>query len=239
MRTVKIGLCAISSYAQHFPVVEVQQTFYEPPAKPDTLIKWRAALPPPFEITMKAWQLITHSASSPTYRRLKRRVISKREAPGLGAFRDSPIVAEGYAQTLECARMLEASAILFQCPKSFTPSTENVANLRAFFLRIKRPAGVRLLWEPRGDWKPTLLRALCRELDLVHATDPFAMKAVTRAPTYYRLHGTSGARHVYADDELRQLAASVPRSGETYVMFNNMAMRADALRFRALLTAEK
>jgi uncharacterized protein YecE (DUF72 family) len=44
------------------------------------------------EYTMKVWQLVTHAANSPTYRRMKRPLNPKDEA---GFFRDSPIVNEG------------------------------------------------------------------------------------------------------------------------------------------------
>ncbi|MBC7898100.1 MAG: DUF72 domain-containing protein [Cytophagaceae bacterium] len=61
----------MKTYALHFPVVEVQNTFYEPP--PDaTLEKWRALTPPSLEYIIKVWQLVTHVAKSPTYRRMKR-----------------------------------------------------------------------------------------------------------------------------------------------------------------------
>lgn len=45
--------------------------------------------------------------------------------------------------------MLSATAMLFQCPASFTPEPENVSRMRRFFERIERPSA-RLLWEPRG-----------------------------------------------------------------------------------------
>jgi len=51
-------------------VVEVQQTFYQIP-RIATGKRWREEAPPDFEFTMKAWQLITHEPSSPTYRRLR------------------------------------------------------------------------------------------------------------------------------------------------------------------------
>ena len=149
---IKVGLCGFSmsqrTYPLHFPVVEVQQTFYQPPGLA-TLARWRADMPPGFEFTMKAWQLVTHAATSSTYRRL-RRPLSDEERAGLGGFRDSAIVAEGWSTTVACARALGATAILFQCPASFRPEPANLARLRAFFRRIERPAGVRLLWEPRG-----------------------------------------------------------------------------------------
>ena len=239
MRTVKIGLCgftiAIAEYPRRFPVVEVQQTFYQPPADA-VMRRWRAAVPAGFEFTVKAWQLITHTAASPTYRRL-RRPLTERERAGAGSFRESAIVDEGWRVTAACAGVLRASAILFQCPVSFRPTDENGANLRSFFRRIDRPPGVRLLWEPRGPWPPELVASLCAALGLTHVVDPFVNATVTvgGGVTYYRLHGITGSRHVYTDDELRRLRHMVPAAGETYVLFNNIPRADDARRFGRLL----
>jgi uncharacterized protein YecE (DUF72 family) len=51
------------------------------------------------------------------------------------------------------------------------------------------------------------------------------------------LHGISGARHVYTDDELRRLVAMTP--GDAYVMFNNIPRVRDAKRFAELLRADR
>ena len=89
MPDVRIGLCgftmAFADYVREFAVVEVQQTFYEPP-RDATLVRWRRQAPPGFEFTLKAWQLITHEASSPTYRRL-RRPLSAGQRRECGSFR--------------------------------------------------------------------------------------------------------------------------------------------------------
>ena len=239
VRTVKIGLCgftiAIGEYARRFPVVEVQQTFYQPAAE-GVMRRWRATMPAEFEFTIKAWQLITHTAASPTYRRLKRPLTVKERAEA-GAFRDTDIVREGWSATLAAARILNASSILFQCPASFRPTDENVTNLAAFFRRIDRPPGVRLLWEPRGPWPADLIASLCAAHDLTHVVDPFVNDTVTSGVTYYRLHGITGSRHVYTDAELLRLRAMLPADGETYVMFNNIPRANDARRFGELLGA--
>jgi uncharacterized protein YecE (DUF72 family) len=99
---------------------------------------------------------------------------------------------------------------------------------------VERPAG-RLLWEPRGQWPTELLVELCAELDLVHVVDPMQTETVTPERTYYRLHGTTGARHVHTDDELRRLRDLVDGRPSPYVLFNNLPRTADAERFRALL----
>ncbi|HKO66287.1 MAG TPA: DUF72 domain-containing protein [Burkholderiaceae bacterium] len=226
----------MAQYPRHFPVVEIQQTFYQPPEN-DTLRRWRANAPPDFEFTLKAWQLITHTSTSSTYRRI-RRVLTASERNGVGAFRATRIVDEGWCRTVECAEILSATAILFQSPASFKPTEENMGNLRTFFSRIERPKGIRLMWEPRGPWPAQPVAKLCAELALVHVVDPFVTDAQTHSPTYFRLHGITGSRHVYSDDELRWLLTRIPDDGDVYVMFNNLPRVGDARRFITLAAAD-
>ena len=233
---VRVGLCgwtvSQASYVRRFPVVEVQHTFYEPP--PDEVLgRWRASAPTGFEFTMKAWQLVTHESGSPTYRRLKDPLPDSARGQ-VGAFRSSAPVLGAWRRTLECARVLRATAVLLQCPKSFRPTADNVARLRAFLSGVERP-DARLLWEPRGSWPSSLLSELCRELDLVHVVDPMQTETVTPEQTYYRLHGTTGMRHVHTDDELRRLRDLVDGRPTPYVLFNNLPRTGDAERFLALL----
>ena len=233
---VRLGLCgwtiAMATYVQRFRLVEVQHTFYEPPA--DALLaRWRAQAPSRFEFTIKAWQLVTHESGSPTYRRLKRPLPDEHRGQ-VGAFRSTPPVLQAWARTLECARVLRASAVLLQCPRSFRPTSKNVDRMRRFLGSVERPDG-RLLWEPRGDWPDPLVRELCADLGLVHVTDPMQRETVTPEQTYYRLHGTTGARHVHTDDELRRLRDLVVGRPDPYVLFNNLPRVGDAARFRELL----
>ena len=226
--TVKVGLCGFTigaqAYFETFPVVEVQQTFYDPPA-PLTLERWRAQAPPDFEFTMKAWQVITHRGSSRTYRRMKT-AINLDEA---GAFRVNATTMKAWETTLRCARIVRATAILFQCPPSFRPEQENVDNMHAFFGAIERPAGVVFLWEPRGEWPDALVASVCAELSLIHTVDPFVRPSLTPALLYWRLHGQKSHYASYSDEELVQLRQWV--GPETYVMFNNIPRVGDAQRF--------
>jgi uncharacterized protein YecE (DUF72 family) len=108
--------------------------------------------------------------------------------------------------------------------------------MRRFFTRIERPPSMRLLFEPRGPaWTPEIVQPLAGELDLVHVVDPFVGPTTSIDLTYYRLHGITGARHVYTREELHRLAAMVPRDRDAYVMFNNMPRVGDAERFKLLL----
>jgi uncharacterized protein YecE (DUF72 family) len=238
---VRLGLCgftmAFDDYIREYSLVEVQQTFYEPP-RDATMRRWRAQAPADFEFTIKAWQLITHDASSPTYRRL-RTPMKGPDRPETGGFRTSPVVLRAWQRTLECAAILRATAILFQCPASFRPDDENIARMRTFFATVERPAGVRMLWEPRGPWPSDVVAEVCRDLHLVHVVDPFVSTTVTPEQTYFRLHGVTGARHVYTDAEVERLAEMLPDAPTypPYVLFNNLPRVDDARRFRSSVIA--
>ena len=229
-----LGLCGwtinAADYFATFDTLEVQQTFYEPPSR-ETIARWRDQAPPGFIFTIKAWQVITHRSTSSTYRRLRSEV----NRDEVGGFQVNETTLRGWKVTRDCARLLRAKAILFQCPASFRATEENIANMRKFFGSIDRLDGVHFLWEPRGPWPDEVLIDVCRELDLVHTVDPFLRDSVTPELTYWRLHGVKNHYHSYTDDELRSLAARVPAAGETYVMFNNIPRVGDAKRFAAFL----
>jgi uncharacterized protein YecE (DUF72 family) len=233
---LKIGLCGFTigaaAYFKQFEVVEVQQTFYDPPPRV-TLERWRAQAPATFEFTMKAWQVITHAGTSRTYRRL-RRAFDERARAEAGGFRVNDTVLAAWETTREAASVLRATAILFQCPASFRETTENTAAMREFFRRIGRVPDVRYLWEPRGPWSDQVVATLCRDLDLVHSVDPFIRRSLTPDSTYWRLHGNRSHYASYTDDELRQLCDWLPAHGDCYVMFNNIPRVGDVRRFRAL-----
>ena len=118
-----------SLYVSHFPVIEIQSTFYDPPAA-KVAAKWRELAPPGFIFCIKAWQLITHTPSSPTYRRL-RSPIADEDRDKLGSFRATEQVWQAWRKTLEIAETLRAKVVVFQCPASFQPTGANVKNLSA------------------------------------------------------------------------------------------------------------
>lgn len=239
--TSGFGIAQVN-YVQLFSCVEVQHTFYQPP-KISTLERWRENAPPGFEFVLKAWQLITHDAKSPTYRRLRKKLsaVEKQEA---GYFRSTSIVKEAWEVTLACAEALKARTILFQCPGSFKQTKENISNLEAFFGTLNRQKNqnerLKFCWEPRGDWDRKVVKRICDDLNLWHAVDPFTAKSVTPDRRYYRLHGRNGWRYEYEEGELRELAAMLPKrvskTKTPYVFFNNARMTQDALRFQSIIT---
>ncbi len=232
---IKVGCCGFprgrAAYYAHFSLVEVQQTFYKPP-RIATVQRWREQAPEGFEFTLKAWQVITHEPSSPTYRRAR----LKPEAPPdqYGAFRLTPPVLAAWERTRAIAEALSARVIVLQCPASFTPTEEHVQNLRQFLIHIDRE-GIQLAWEPRGDWPPELIQELCEAYHLIHAVDPFQGLPVTTGTAYFRLHGRTGYRYRYTEEDLLQLLAWCREFSEVYCLFNNVGMWEDAGRFLAMI----
>ncbi len=235
---IKVGCCGFAvaqkKYFELFKVIEIQQTFYQLP-EIKTAEKWRSAAPPGFEFTMKAWQLITHVPSSPTYRRLRER-IDPGKADRYGGFRPTMEVLEAWKRTAAFARALGASMIVFQCPASFRPLDQNVKNMKAFFSEIDR-AGFQFAWEPRGLWPNDLVVKLCEELGLIHCVDPFKNEPLFGGLDYFRLHGITDYVYTYTDTGLENLRKKITEK-PTYIMFNNNTMKEDALRFMRLLDEE-
>jgi uncharacterized protein YecE (DUF72 family) len=228
---IRVGCCgfpkARKEYYKFFGVVEVQQTFYQPPAL-TTAEKWREEAPANFEFTLKAWQLITHERKSPTYRRLKLHWPADKLAR-CGSFKATEEVAWAWEETREIANALHAKYVVFQCPASFRPSAENKRNLDTFFRKVKRE-NFRFIWEPRGTWTPGEICDLCRELDLIHGVDPFKADPQWGQVRYFRLHGITGYRYRFSGEDLEKLQEKCQRM--TYCLFNNVNMWADASAFR-------
>jgi uncharacterized protein YecE (DUF72 family) len=238
MNQIKVGCCGFprgkKKYSEQFKLVEIQQTFYKPPLIA-TAQKWREEVPEDFEFSIKGWQEITHLPSSPTYRKAGLHVPADKES-NYGFFKPSEEVFEAWGKTRDIAQVLEAKVIVFQCPAKFTPITENIENIRYFFTNIDRGDFI-FAWEPRGDWGNDSITTLCQDLDLVHCVDPFESKAVHGKLKYFRLHGGRDYRHQYSDAELAGLREL--SNGEAYVLFNNITMYDDAVRFKQLIESDK
>jgi uncharacterized protein YecE (DUF72 family) len=230
-----VGCCGFAEaqdkYFAEFPAIEIQQTFYQPP-EVETVRRWREKAPSQFEFALKAWQLITHPATSPTYRRL-RKPLSEKAKKRVGFFRPTDEVWQAWEMTRVMAEALAARFIVFQCPASFAPTVENQANLRQFFKTIDRGA-ILCVWEPRGKWLPEQIQSLCKELNLIDGVDPFQRLPSWGETQYFRLHGIGGYRYKFTDDNLRQLADWC-QVAPTWVMFNNTNLLEDARRFLKLI----
>jgi uncharacterized protein YecE (DUF72 family) len=231
---IKIGCCGFPvnrlTYYKNFNVIEIQKTFYQLPKK-ETAIKWRQEAPKEFEFIVKAWQLITHPPSSPTYKKLNIPLSNK---DNYGFFNPSKEVFSAWEKTEEICSALKSKIVLFQSPASFKPSPQNKENIRKFFTSINRKNYI-FVWEPRGKWKDEEIKELCEQLDLIHGVDPFKNKPLYGKLRYFRLHGKDGYRYKYSEEDFKYLLSLLVKDIEIYIMFNNVYMFEDAKKFETFL----
>jgi len=232
---------SLDEYFKKLTAVEVQETFFEPPAK-RTLERWRRSAPAGFAFVVRAWQLITHPEVSPGYRRM--RALPDWASPGqLGFFRPGDAVRRAWEILRETAEALEARAILFETPHSFTPSRENRENLVRFFSEAPR-GKQHLVWHAEGMWTEAEVETLSRQLDLIPAIDPLVTPVPCGRFVYFRFPGrTRGAARYTTDDFYRILQAVEARGKrggkEGILIWTSRDGIQDAERFRSWFTEEQ
>ncbi len=232
---MNVGVCGFCKSQKEIfsqmKLLEVQKTFYNPPLE-KTAKRWRRKAPSDFEFTVKAWQVITHPASSPTYRKVTT-TLGKKEHYGF--FQPEKEVFAAFEKTVSIARLLKSRIIVFQTPAMFKPRNKNIRNMKEFFQSVTKK--FTYVWESRGLWNPDTLKEICTELNLIDGTDPFKRLPVTE-PVYFRLHGSPPAKrmytYTYTGKDLEHLYSLC--KSNTYVLFNNITMFQDALRFKLLLS---
>jgi uncharacterized protein YecE (DUF72 family) len=236
---LKIGCCGFpvtrDKYFDAFDMVELQRPFYQPPEN-NIIEGLRDAAPEGFEFSLKAWQLITHEPKSPTYRELKQK-IPESKAENYGSFKPTDEVFAAWDRTREIAKILNATHVVFRCPPSFVPSSGNKRNLEMFFSSILRQKIV-LAWEPGGNWEASDVKAICKDLHLVHVVDPFRARSEYGGMRYYRLHGIGDEKYKYTAKNLTTLKKLAIKRKNAYFMFNNTRMYDDAMALKELLAAE-
>jgi len=226
---IKVGCCgfptSMKRYFENYKLVELNSTFYEYP-KPETVEGWREKAPEDFEFTVKAHQDISHKAK----------------------MRLDETSIQAFEKMKKICRALNAKILLVQTPGSFRP--DKLGEAEKFFANINRE-DLTLVWETRGpEWeKPEIIEKLSQvlsRLNVVHVTDPFrVLPAYTSQIAYFRLHGLGEELYYYqyTDDELRRLgeiAKNFEAEGKTvYVLFNNLSMFEDGLRFMHYLSSGK
>ncbi|MGB9673602.1 MAG: DUF72 domain-containing protein [Anaerolineales bacterium] len=190
-------------YVQHFPVVEINATFYRT-FKDQTYLKWYNHTPPDFRFILKAPRLITH-----------RKYLEN--------------VAEDIQKFDRSARLLaeKLGLILLQ----LAPATPyDVPRLRTALQSFQDPTKVAI--ELRSaKWITDEVLSLLKELGVTYC-NPDSPRTplssiVTSASLYFRLHGRRRwYAHNYTDEELLDIAQRALQTESqgvenAYILFNN------------------
>jgi uncharacterized protein YecE (DUF72 family) len=190
---------------------------------------------------MKAFQGITHPIISPTWRKAGgQKPIEK--IGNYGHLKPNKQNFECWANIVKTCKAFDAKVCVIQLPPSFTCNVENSKNIVEFFKNVERPFAIAIEVRHRSwDDNPDLLKESLKKIEAIHIVDPLIKKPFLKSNiSYYRLHGLSKRldyKYQYNDDELLRLLEEVSGIGcqQSYVMFNNIPMREDAIRFKRLV----
>jgi uncharacterized protein YecE (DUF72 family) len=247
---VKTAEERLGHYASKFPLVEVDATYYAPPAE-RTVGYWRDRTPDGFSFNVKAFSLLTQHPTRPgaLYKDLRDKVPDTKK--NLYA-RDIPpeVAEEVWQRFLDALWPLHESgkltALLFQFPQWFTIGRRN----KEYILEAKRRCEpMRICVEFRNrTWMSEDNQAETLDFLTKYAVPYVSVDMPQGYPTsippvftatsdlaVVRLHGHSDKwtskniyerfGYLYNDDELRELTPKVRTLAEnaetTHVLFNN------------------
>jgi uncharacterized protein YecE (DUF72 family) len=210
----------LEAYAEHFPVVEINSTYYAIPA-PDRLASMAGRTPTDFQFTVKANRAMTHEIGS--------------EPDVFKRFRAAlrPLSDHG-----------KLGCVLAQFPWGFKDKEENRSYLEVLARGLE---GMDTVVEFRNsDWEADETFALLSELGLGYCcVDEPRLKglvsgrvAVTGQVGYVRFHGRNASvwwdqkresweryNYLYSEGELGEWVPKIQdiseKSDRTYVIFNN------------------
>lgn len=239
MTTLRVGCGpfppARRPYMKRFSCVELSETFHNPIGL-DALRGWKSNRPAGFDYIPVVWHWLVEDpldVADPLPEGLVRE--------DLGLLQITPTNRRFWKKTAAQCKAIGARHVLLRTYPSFTPSDAHRDNLRRFVREWVEPEGLRLIWEPRGLWTREEHRALCEELSIVPAIDPWGedeMPEVWGPDAYFFLSYPRSRRFFSADDFREFLELVVQHTGEVFAVFRGNDRERFARRFRELAAKE-
>jgi uncharacterized protein YecE (DUF72 family) len=201
-------------YLREFMLAEIADTFLGVPG-PALVRRWRREAPPGFVFTALAPKEL-----------------------GADGFKPSAAVDAAWDAFLPVARELEAKVLVIPSAPETPPGKAARAQVRAFFEKLPIDKLPTLVWEPPPTWELKECEAAVKDLKVLVARDPLRHPTFGKvAKGYYRLPGPAGFKSRYEDPAVDQIAEAMAatQSAETWVVFANVDMYADAKRLRRVM----
>ncbi|OAG27392.1 DUF72 domain-containing protein [Thermodesulfatator autotrophicus] len=254
MKKIYVGTCGqVVSWKKFFELysaLEINATFYKFPSDRQ-ISNWHKHIATGKEkgafVSFKAHQLFTHPVSSPTWKRSEFGPEERKKIKDqVGCLKLNDFTINYLEKTRELAQNILADFVLFQLPATCAAQKENFI---IFFKEVSNflacSKGIEIRWEDLD-----LLDKLYGALGVVPVFDPFLWPGLREYffPyidfLYLRLHGQKDERgrliynYRYQDEELNQLKSWLfeAKASKIVVLFNNVYMKEDALRFKEMLT---
>jgi uncharacterized protein YecE (DUF72 family) len=200
----------LQRYAQRFPVVEINSSFYRP-HRPETYARWAASVPDNFRFAVKVPREITHTRHLGEVTEPLERFLD--EVQGLG---------------------VKLGPLLIQLPPSLRFNQKTV---EAFFAALRKRYQGTAACEPRHrSWFSVEAEQDLRTAQIARvAADPAILPEAAVAGgwpgfVYYRLHGSPQMYYsAYSSEYLHTLARQLATSTQiapTWCIFDNTALGA-------------
>lgn len=249
MAVILTGVCgfprSISLVFSNMDVIEIQQSFYEPLGqKRIEYIKKANRFNK--EISMKVWQVVSHPPHSPTWKKIRKK--PEGEISNYGYLKPTEENFRALELSLSQAKELNAFAGIIQTPPSMPYNIGHLGNILEFFKTAKdlsKKMGISLIWEPRGTYsEDRKFLEKVAEIGIIIASDFLRKGVLVEGDVLYtRLHGLGGKevnyRYKYSDEDLIRLKDIVFRysykAKKIYILFNNVYMYDDALKFKKII----
>jgi uncharacterized protein YecE (DUF72 family) len=249
-----VGCCSKTvpwdKYAKIFDAVEINSTFYKLPEE-ETVRRWVDETKGSIIFCMKAFQGITHPISSPTWKRAGKQR-PKNNVENYGYLKPTRENFDCWDNILKICKAMNARVCVIQLPPSFDCNDKNLENALTFFSSINRDDLVigiefrHISWFTDSNNSKVIM--LLDKANLIHIVDPFALMLLKHGELiYFRMHGIHNVskngqisynyNYEYSNEELERLKKMVEslNAKEAFVMFNNINMHDDALRFKVIL----
>lgn len=147
------------------------------------------------------------------------------------------------ASLADASNILQAEAVVFRTPASFSPSAGNRQRMQTFFDELateERFGPAVRVWDPDGLWEPPAIAEVAQSLKLLVAIDPLAQdfmdeKAslvaaqLARGQAYLRISGLGHGRRRFEGYELETLAEMLEELERSWVIFAHPGKYPDAI----------
>ncbi len=233
-------------YFERVAYLETSTTFLSIP-KASILRRWLRDSNGVGRFGLLAPRAITHTPSSKGYANSRTKQSAEAWSQ-MGGLRDTSVIREEIATLSRACEELNAEAVIFRTPASFSPSQANRDRLTHFFEHLASAdqfEGATRVWEPQGLWEPSTAAKLADRLNITLSCDPLSNDPLEQDPDvfahlpsrsiYFRVTGLGSMRQRFLQFDLDRLMLLCESYEQAWVVFANSGKYPDAIKLRRMM----